>query len=258
MPNEDTPARRGWPRSGQSRRSVSSDTAPLSHSTFAVGSSTWSVRGSTPCRRAMTILITPAIPDAACVCPMFDLIEPSSSGWSGSRSWPYVASSACASIGSPSTVPVPCASTASTSDRDRPASASACQITRCWAGPFGAVSPLEAPSELMADPRTRASTWWPLRRASESRSTITSPTPSENPVPSAEAAKDLQRPSEANSPCCWLNPANMPGVAITVTPPASASAQSPRRSARAARCSATSDDEQAVSTVNVGPSSPKV
>ncbi|GES10240.1 hypothetical protein Amac_038370 [Acrocarpospora macrocephala] len=51
---------------------------------------------------------------------------------------------------------------------------------------------------------------------------------------------------------------NGPGLAITVTPPASASEQSPPRSACAARCIATSDDEQAVSTVTAGPSRPSV
>ncbi|GAA1010761.1 hypothetical protein GCM10009556_032480 [Acrocarpospora pleiomorpha] len=48
------------------------------------------------------------------------------------------------------------------------------------------------------------------------------------------------------------------GVDITVAPPASASEQSPERSACAARCIATSDDEQAVSTVTAGPSNPRV
>ena len=47
-------------------------------------------------------------------------------------------------------------------------------------------------------------------------------------------------------------------MAITVTPPASASEHSPARSACAARCSATSDDEHAVSTVTAGPSRPSV
>ncbi|CAM5682116.1 hypothetical protein SANTM175S_06494 [Streptomyces antimycoticus] len=51
---------------------------------------------------------------------------------------------------------------------------------------------------------------------------------------------------------------NVSGVAMTVTPPASASEHSPLRSACAARCSATSDDEHAVSMVTAGPSSPKV
>ncbi|SCG71650.1 hypothetical protein GA0070560_1462, partial [Micromonospora halophytica] len=42
-------------------------------------------------------------------------------------------------MGSPSVVPVPCASTASTSAVLSPALARACRITRCCAGPFGAV-----------------------------------------------------------------------------------------------------------------------
>ena len=45
-------------------------------------------------------------------------------------------------------------------------------------------------------------------------------------------------------------------MAITVTPPASAIVHSPDRSAWQARCSATSDDEHAVSTVTAGPSRP--
>nr|WP_303641381.1 hypothetical protein [Actinomadura madurae] len=40
---------------------------------------------------------------------------------------------------------------------------------------------------------------------------------------------------------------------ITVTPPAIASEHSPDRSDLAARCSATSDDEHAVSMVRAGP-----
>ena len=49
---------------------------------------------------------------------------------------------------------------------------------------------------------------------------------------------------------------NVSGPDITVTPPASASEHSPERSACTARCSATSDDEHAVSTVIAGPSRP--
>ncbi|CAM5744314.1 hypothetical protein SALBM311S_01337 [Streptomyces alboniger] len=108
---------------------------------------------------ACTILMTPVTPAAAWVCPRFDLTEPSHSGGRpSSRPWPYVASRAPASTGSPSVVPVPCASTASTSCGRSPASANACVIRRCWACPLGAVSPLEAPSELTAEPRSTAST----------------------------------------------------------------------------------------------------
>jgi hypothetical protein len=72
-------------------------------------------------------------------------------------------------MGSPSLVPVPCASTASTSPADSPASARAARITRCCASSFGAVSPLDAPSWLMAEPRITAQTRCPLRSASDSR-----------------------------------------------------------------------------------------
>ncbi len=188
---------------------------------------------------------------------MFDLTEPSHSGRSAGRSCPYAASSACASIGSPSTVPVPCASTTSTWDGVTEASASACSMTRCWEGPLGAVRPLLAPSWFTAEPRSTASTRCPFRRASESRSTSRTPAPSANPVPSAAAANALQRPSCASPPCA-LKLLNMPGVDMTVTPPASASVHSPRRRACAARCRATSDEEQAVSTVTAGPSRPSV
>ena len=76
-----------------------------------------------------------------------------------------------------------------------PALASAWRITRSCDGPFGAVSPLLAPSWLTALPRTSASTRWPLRRASDSRSSTSRPTPSAQPAPSAAAANALQRPS---------------------------------------------------------------
>ncbi len=103
-------------------------------------------------------------------------------------------------------------------------------MTRCWEGPLGAVRPLDAPSWLMAEPLTTASTGWPFLRASERRSTTSMPTPSEKPAPSACSANALQRPSAARPPCTE-NSANRVGVAMTVMPPASASEHSPCRSA---------------------------
>jgi hypothetical protein len=252
-PNDEMPARRGAPVSGHSRASVSSSTLPADQSTSGVGSSTCSVFGSCPYRMACTILITPPTPAAAIAWPMFDLMEPSHSG--RSRSAPYVASSACASIGSPSVVPVPCASTASTSFVDSRASASAARMTRSCDGPFGADSPFDAPSEFTAEPRTTAYTVCPLRIASDSFSTTRMPTPSHQPVPSAVDAKDLQRPSEESPP--WRPKSkNADGVDMTVTPPAIARSHSPLRSACAAMCRPTSEDEHAVSTVTVGPIRP--
>ncbi|GAB2758515.1 hypothetical protein GCM10027199_36070 [Amycolatopsis magusensis] len=85
-PNEDTAARYARPVSGHAVASVSSRTAPVVQSTWVDGLATCRVFGTRSCRMAMTILITPATPAAACVCPRFDLIEPSSSGCS--RFWP--------------------------------------------------------------------------------------------------------------------------------------------------------------------------
>ncbi len=255
IPKPDTPARRGRSPAGQGAASVSSRAAPAVQSTCGEGSSACRVRGSSSCRSASTILITPATPAAAPVWAMFDFTDPSHTGRSAGRSWPYVASRACASMGSPSTVPVPCASTASTSPARNRALARAALITRCCAGPLGAVRPLDAPSWLTALPRITARMRWPLRRASETRSSSSMPAPSPQPVPSADAPKALQRPSAARPPC-RENSVNKPGVAITVAPPASASAHSPERSAWAARWMATSEEEQAVSTVTAGPSRP--
>ena len=87
-PNEDTPARRGLPFGVHSTSCLSSSTRPADQSTCVEGRSTCSVRGSRPCRSAMTILITPATPAAACVWPMFDFSDPSHSGRSAGRSCP--------------------------------------------------------------------------------------------------------------------------------------------------------------------------
>jgi hypothetical protein len=83
---------------------------------------------------------------------------------------------------------VPCASTASTSAGVSRAWASAARMTRCWDGPFGAVSPFDAPSWFTAEPRTTASTGCPNRCASESRSTTNMAPPSDQPTPSAAPA----------------------------------------------------------------------
>src|ERR1700757_700111 len=128
-------------------------------------------------------------------------------------------------------------------------------MTRCCAGPFGAVNPLEAPSWLIADPAMTANTEWLLRRASLSRSRTSTAAPSPQPVPSALAENALQRPSAA-SPRCRAKSMNIIGVVITVTPPARARADSPLRRDWHAKCVATSDDEQAVSTLMAGPCKP--
>jgi len=91
IPNDDTAARRGRSLSGHARASPSSAIAPEDQSTCRVGCPRCSVAGSCPCLIAAIILITPATPAAASVCPMFDLIDPSHSGFSTSCSGPYTA-----------------------------------------------------------------------------------------------------------------------------------------------------------------------
>ena len=53
-----------------------------------------------------------------------------------------------------------------------------------------------------------------------------------------------------------LNSTKMSGVALTVTPPASAKSHSPDRNDCTAMCRVTNDDEHAVSTDSAGPSKP--
>ncbi len=87
-PKEETPARRGRPVRGQGRCSVTSSTLPDAQAACGVGASTCRVAGTWPCRMARTVLITPATPAAAWVCPRLDLTEPSSSGAPSGRPCP--------------------------------------------------------------------------------------------------------------------------------------------------------------------------
>jgi hypothetical protein len=68
----------------------------------------------------------------------------------------------------------------------------------------------------------------------------------------ARASNALQRPS-GDSMEARLNEMVTSGVRIAFTPPARAASHSPCRSAVQARSSATSDEEQAVSTARLGP-----
>ncbi|GHE84173.1 hypothetical protein GCM10014715_45340 [Streptomyces spiralis] len=68
MPKDEMPARRGrLSDSGHSRASVRSATLPADQSIWSERSSEWREGGSTPCRIAITILMMPATPAAACV-----------------------------------------------------------------------------------------------------------------------------------------------------------------------------------------------
>ena len=183
---------------------------------------TCSVRGSTPCRIASTILITPATPAAACVCPMFDFTEPSHSGRSVGPVLPVrrqqrlrldrVAQRRARAVRLHHVH----------SDGDSPALASACRITRCCDGPFGAVSPFDAPSWFTARPAHHRQHLVPVApRVRQPLHAAARRRPRPSRCRPRAAANALHRPSGA-SPPCRLNSTKAPGVAITVTPPASA------------------------------------
>ena len=151
-PNEETPARRGRPPRARGRGRVRRRRAPEDQSTCGDGSSACRVRGRVPVPQGQDGLDDARDTGGGLGVPDVRLHRTQPQRPFRIAPCPYVASSAPASIGSPSFVPVPCASTTSTSDPSSPASANAARMTRCWAGPFGAERPLLAPSWLTACP----------------------------------------------------------------------------------------------------------
>src|SRR4051794_37020014 len=82
------------------------------------------------------------------------------------------------------------------------------------------------------------------------------PHPSPRAKPSADSSKALQNPSGANMRD--LHSATVfSGISIKLTPPARAIRDSPFLRLRHARCMATSDEEQEVSTTKLGPLKPR-
>src|SRR6266545_8198582 len=79
-------------------------------SIFGFGDSKCRLGGISPSRTHNVALMSPAMPAAGSRCPMLVLIEPTAHGLSGARHCPNTAPIALASIGSPTAVPVPCAS----------------------------------------------------------------------------------------------------------------------------------------------------
>ena len=144
-----------------------------------------------------TALISPATPAAVSRCPTLLFALPRAMDPVGApRS---AAASAATSTGSPSGVPVPCASIAPRSPGRQPATASASAITAACPSWLGAVNPtLRRPSLFVADPSTSARIR--SRPASSARRSTTSPPPEPNTVPAASSAKLRQCPSGESMP----------------------------------------------------------
>ena len=96
---------------GHAVRSVGTLTCSWPQAMCGLGVCRWRCGGSSWCCKASTTLIKPAIPAAASRCPILVLTEPRSSRLAVVRPSPSTAPNACTSMGSPSAVPVPCAST---------------------------------------------------------------------------------------------------------------------------------------------------
>ena len=134
-----------------------------------------------------------------------------------------------------------------------PASAQAARNTAACAAGLGAIRPLDRPSWLTAEPRTTASTRSPSRSASESRLSTTTPQPSPRTKPSAAASKAWHAP--VGDMRLGLVEAARRGRREQQVDAAGEGQRRTRPVRRLwqARCTATSDDEQAVSTVTDGP-----
>jgi hypothetical protein len=114
MPNEFTPAsaRSGY---GHGASVACTRTGTSSQGIALLGVSKFSCGGSSRCFTASVALMSPATPEAGSAWPMFAFTEEMRSGRSFARPGPITSASARTSTGSPTLVPVPCASTKCTS-----------------------------------------------------------------------------------------------------------------------------------------------
>ena len=115
--------------------------------------------------------------------------------------------------------------------------------------------PGRSPSWFTAVPRITPQIRSPAASASSRRLRTSIPQPSLRTKPSARSPNVQHRP-EGDSIPALANASVVNGERITHTPPASARSASPRCRPATAWCTATSDEEQAVSTAIEGPSGP--
>ena len=158
-PNELTPAT--WRSSFQSTASTGTTHLIASSSSTPIYSfSCFKCKCFATCLRSMhrIALSAPSTPAAVSVWPKLVLALPITKAPRFPR-LPKASDTARTSIGSPSGVPVPCASSIVTSRAVSSLFSSASLISRTCDGPFGAVSPLLRPS------------WFTLEASTEQRTT---------------------------------------------------------------------------------------
>lgn len=151
-------------------------------------------------------------------------------------------------MGSPTGVPVPCASTIPTLHGSTSAAVSAVVYTARCADMDGVAMLTVCPSWLAAVPRITARTRSPSRRASASRLSMRTAEPSAETNPSAATSNARHRPVADSMPCADPDTI-LRGSSSSDTPPTSAVSLSPSSRLRQARWTASKPDEQAASTV---------
>ena len=211
------------------------------------------LRGTTPCCSARTAFISPSAPAADWVCPKLVFTDASAHG----PSRPYTSARLAYSMGSPTGVPGPCASTMPTVRASTSATANAARYASTCAGRDGVTIFTVWPSWLAAVPRITARIRSPSASASGNRlsNSTTQPSPATNP--SAAMSNAWQRPVADSIPMAEPEQ-DLRGSNDTEAPPARAMSLSPSCRLRQATCTAARPDEQAVSTVIAGPRSPMV
>ena len=198
-----------------------------------------------------TSLESPAIPAPPSRCPTLVFTAPSRTG-SRSPSRRSTERKAPVSMGSPSSVPVPWVSTWCRCLEVIWASSSAIFTTNSWEGPLGEVKFALRPSWFRALPKN-FDRFGPVT----SRFCKTwAPQPSPRAYPDAEESKVWHRPSDDNIRA-WQQPMQVWGNSSMLTPQITAKSQRLWRMFMAAVSAATREDEQAVSTVALGPFNPR-
>src|SRR5207253_6231184 len=159
-PNELTAARRGCPsRVSQAVADRGRKNGPSPSPSFGFSSVTEGCGGRVRWWSASEALISPAIPAADMVWPMFALTDPSAVCAPSRGVQPCSrnsSASAPTSTTSPTVVAVPCASTYPTDCGGTPASAYARRSASSWPPCLGVIGPSLRPSLLHAEPRISA------------------------------------------------------------------------------------------------------
>ena len=253
-PNALSAARRTdpGPRGSHARSAVLTTKGEASNSQAGLGVAKFSEGGICRCASARRTLTSPTAPAALIVWPTAVFTEPRAQKPRSPVLRRKARVSPSTSMGSPSRVPVPCASTKPMVAGSTPNRSYTDARSAAWEGALGAVMPLVRPSWLASDPSITPQTWSPSARARASGFITTDATASPGTKPSAAASKARQTPDGESMPA-RLAASTKVGVGSTQTPPAIAMSQRPSARLSRARWIAVSEEEHAVSTVRQGP-----